>query len=81
MPKLICNFLLFRKKKVEEEKAQIELQNRIILEEQKQQSTKITEEQQVLVYTLGVLHVAIMLPFPSHCFLRKYLVTDKITLK
>ncbi|XP_034832746.1 Golgi resident protein GCP60 [Maniola hyperantus] len=34
-------------KKAEEEKAHMELQNRIILEKQKQESTKLTEEQQV----------------------------------
>ncbi|CAH2041340.1 unnamed protein product, partial [Iphiclides podalirius] len=34
-------------KKHEEERAHLELQNRIILEKQKQQSTKLTEEQQV----------------------------------
>lgn len=34
-------------KKEEEERANIELQNRIALEKQKQQSTKLTEEQQV----------------------------------
>ncbi|XP_068628273.1 Golgi resident protein GCP60 isoform X2 [Battus philenor] len=34
-------------KKQEEEKAHTELQNRIMLEKQKQQSTKLTEEQQV----------------------------------
>ncbi|XP_047028437.1 Golgi resident protein GCP60 [Helicoverpa zea] len=34
-------------KKEEEERANLELQNRIMLEKQKQQSTKVTEEQQV----------------------------------
>ncbi|CAG4945898.1 unnamed protein product [Parnassius apollo] len=34
-------------KKQEEERAHLELQNRIILEKQKQQSTKLTEDQQV----------------------------------
>lgn len=40
-------FTFFRLKKSEEEKAHSELQNRIIMEKEKQQSTKLTEEQQV----------------------------------
>lgn len=40
-------FVPFRMKKQEEERAQIELQNRIMLEKQKQQCAKVTEEQQV----------------------------------
>lgn len=38
---------VYRMKKEEEEKAHLELQNRIMLEKQKQQSNKLTEEQQV----------------------------------
>lgn len=51
---IVCIYCIYnyRTRRQNEEKERTELQNRILLEKQKQESTKLTEEQQVWVYTL-----------------------------